>query len=65
MGNSHAQARVQEAVDHLTADGAELGLQVAVIHKGELVVDAVSGPADAARGHVLMHTAGVPAPTQP
>jgi CubicO group peptidase (beta-lactamase class C family) len=50
MGNSHAQARVQEAVDRLTADGAELGLQVAVIHKGELVVDAVSGPADAARG---------------
>lgn len=50
MGSSEAQARVQEAVDHLTADGAELGLQVAVIHRGELVVDVASGPADAERG---------------
>lgn len=46
MGNSYAQARVQKAVDHLTADGAGVGLQVAVIHRGELVVDVVSGSAD-------------------
>ncbi|WP_129788722.1 serine hydrolase domain-containing protein [Promicromonospora panici] len=50
MGNSAAQSRVQDAVDHLTADGPERGLQVAVIHKGELVVDVVSGTADAERG---------------
>lgn len=44
------QARVQEAIDHLVADGGEVGLQVAVIHRGELVVDAVSGLADAEQG---------------
>jgi CubicO group peptidase (beta-lactamase class C family) len=44
------QARVQEAIDRLVADGGEVGLQVAVIHRGELVVDAVSGLADAGRG---------------
>lgn len=50
MDGSEAQASVQDAADRLTADGAELGLQVAVIHRGELVVDVVSGPADAGRG---------------
>lgn len=50
MGNSAAQSRVQERVDHLTADSVEVGLQVAVIHRGELVVDVVSGLADARSG---------------
>jgi CubicO group peptidase (beta-lactamase class C family) len=44
------QRCVQEAVDRLVADGGEVGLQVAVVHRGELVVDAVSGLADAGRG---------------
>ncbi|MEU4365490.1 hypothetical protein [Promicromonospora sp. NPDC023987] len=42
-------SRVQEAVDRLVADGGEADLQVAVIHRGELVVDGVSGLADAGR----------------
>ncbi len=45
-----AQTRVQEAIDRLVADGGEVGLQVAVIHRGALVVDAVSGLADAEQG---------------
>jgi CubicO group peptidase (beta-lactamase class C family) len=44
------QARVQDAVDRFVADGGEVGLQVAVIHRGDLVVDAVAGLADAGRG---------------
>ncbi|WP_275001911.1 serine hydrolase domain-containing protein [Promicromonospora iranensis] len=53
MANNTAgipQVRVQEAVDRLVADGGEVGLQVAVIHRGDLVVDAVAGSADARRG---------------
>lgn len=53
MANDSAatpQARVQDAVDRLVADGGEVGLQVAVIHRGDLVVDAVAGLADAGRG---------------
>ncbi|MFD6445131.1 serine hydrolase domain-containing protein [Promicromonospora sp. NPDC060204] len=45
-----AQARVQHAVDRLVAGGGEVGLQVAVVHRGDLVVDAVGGPADIERG---------------
>lgn len=44
------QSRVQGAIDRLVADGGEVGLQVAVVHKGELVVDAVSGQADVEHG---------------
>ncbi|SDU52341.1 EstA family serine hydrolase [Jiangella alkaliphila] len=43
------QDRVQAAIDGLVRDGAEVGLQVAVLHRGELVVDAVAGTRDAAR----------------
>jgi CubicO group peptidase (beta-lactamase class C family) len=44
-------ARVQATIDDLVASGSggEAGLQVAVVHRGELVVDAVAGPADADR----------------
>ncbi|MFC7383615.1 serine hydrolase domain-containing protein [Sphaerisporangium rhizosphaerae] len=44
------QQQVQDAIDGLVASGAELGLQVAVYRRGELVVDAVAGTADAATG---------------
>jgi len=39
--------RVQARIDELVASGAETGLQVAVVHEGEVVVDAVAGLADA------------------
>src|SRR3954468_13257575 len=41
------QPRVQAAIDELVASGAEVGLQVAVLHEGRVVVDAVAGAADA------------------
>ena len=44
------QKQVQEAIDQLVESGAERGLQVAVYHQGELVVDAVTGVADPATG---------------
>jgi CubicO group peptidase (beta-lactamase class C family) len=44
------QQRVQEAIDHLVASGAERGLQVAVYRHGQLVVDAVAGVADPTTG---------------
>src|SRR5215207_6584996 len=44
--NDNLQGQVQRAIDELVASGAEIGLQVAVYHQGELVVDAVAGAAD-------------------
>ena len=44
------QPRVQDALDELVHDGVELGLQVAVYRRGELIVDAVAGVADRATG---------------
>ena len=44
------QKQVQEAIDQLVQSGAERGLQVAVYHQGELVVDAVAGVGDPATG---------------
>lgn len=44
------QAEVQGAVDGLVASGAEIGLQVAVLREGRLVVDAVAGVADRRTG---------------
>lgn len=41
------QREVQDAIDELVASGAETGLQVAVLHDGVVVVDAVAGLADA------------------
>ena len=40
------QKRVQEAIDRLVESGSERGLQVAVYHHGEPVVNAVAGLAD-------------------
>ncbi len=44
------QAKVQAAIDELAASEAEIGLQVAVLHEGRLVVDAVAGVADQRTG---------------
>jgi CubicO group peptidase (beta-lactamase class C family) len=38
--------RVQAMIGELVASGADTGLQVAVLHEGEVVVDAVAGLAD-------------------
>jgi CubicO group peptidase (beta-lactamase class C family) len=42
------QATIQALLDDLVASGEERGLQVAVYHRGDLVVDAWAGMADAA-----------------
>lgn len=47
---SDAQTRVQDAVDQLVESGKEIGVQVAVYHHGEQVVDAVAGIADSETG---------------
>ncbi|MGW1537434.1 serine hydrolase domain-containing protein [Streptomyces aureus] len=44
------QQQVQSVLDELVDTGAETGLQVAVHHRGALVVDAVAGVADAMTG---------------
>lgn len=44
------QQRVQDAMDELVDSGAESGLQVAVDHRGDRVVDAVAGVADSVTG---------------
>src|SRR5262245_37017306 len=43
------QARVQAAVDRMVLDGAEVGLQVAIVRRERLVVDVVAGTRDAGR----------------
>ncbi len=48
--SSDAQTDVQAAIDELVASGAEIGLQVAVLHEGRLVVDAFAGVADQRTG---------------
>jgi CubicO group peptidase (beta-lactamase class C family) len=42
--------RVQAAIDELVASGQDIGLQVAVMHQGRMVVDAVAGVADQRTG---------------
>jgi CubicO group peptidase (beta-lactamase class C family) len=42
------QGRVQKAIDEMVESGRERGLQVAVYHRGQQVVDAVAGLADPA-----------------
>jgi CubicO group peptidase (beta-lactamase class C family) len=44
------QRQVQTVLDELVASGAETGLQVAVHHRGDRVVDAVAGVADSTTG---------------
>jgi CubicO group peptidase (beta-lactamase class C family) len=47
---SDLQKQVQTTIDELVSSGAERGLQVAVYHQGEQVVDAVAGLADPQTG---------------
>src|SRR5437763_13812606 len=47
------QQRVQEAIDKLVESGAERGIQVAVYHHGEPVVEAIAGVADPATGRLV------------
>jgi CubicO group peptidase (beta-lactamase class C family) len=49
MSVGDVQARVQAAIDRMVRGGAEVGLQVAVVRHGRVVVDAVSGTRDAGR----------------
>jgi CubicO group peptidase (beta-lactamase class C family) len=46
MSAADVQARVQAMIDHRVASGDEVGVQVAVVEHGQVVVDAVSGSAD-------------------
>ncbi len=48
--NPHAQSAVTEALHHAVATLGETGLQVAAIHRGEVVVDTFAGIADPATG---------------
>lgn len=48
--SSGLQAEIQARIDDLIASGDEIGLQVAVYHEGQLVVDAVTGVADQRTG---------------
>jgi CubicO group peptidase (beta-lactamase class C family) len=50
MSVAGAQARVQAAIDRRVASGDEVGVQVAVVEHGRVVVDAVSGSADPGDG---------------
>lgn len=50
MGDGRVQAEIQAAVDELVGSGAEIGLQVAVIRHGQVIVDAVAGAADPLTG---------------
>ncbi|WP_181788771.1 serine hydrolase domain-containing protein [Streptomyces phytophilus] len=52
------QERVQSILDELVDSGAESGLQVAVHHRGALVVDAAAGAADRRTGRGM--TPGTP-----
>jgi CubicO group peptidase (beta-lactamase class C family) len=47
---SELQQQVKDVIDELVGSGAERGVQVAVYHRGEQVVDAVAGVADPASG---------------
>ncbi|MET9240782.1 serine hydrolase domain-containing protein [Nonomuraea sp. NPDC003709] len=44
------QQQTQDTIDQLVGSGVERGLQVAVYHCGELVIDAVAGQADPVTG---------------
>jgi CubicO group peptidase (beta-lactamase class C family) len=44
------QQRVQSAIEDLVASGTEDGLQVAIVHKGRVLADAVAGVADSRTG---------------
>jgi CubicO group peptidase (beta-lactamase class C family) len=42
----HPHRQAQAAIDELVASGVETGVQVAVLHEGRVVLDAVAGLAD-------------------
>jgi CubicO group peptidase (beta-lactamase class C family) len=46
-------SKVQDVLDELVGTGAETGLQVAVYHRGVLVVNAVAGVADSETGRAV------------
>ena len=50
---SNITAIVQQALDHATREGGEIGVQVAAYLDGKLVVDAWSGVADQATGRLV------------
>lgn len=50
------QSRIQSRLDEWVAGGVETGLQVAVIHKGQLIVDAWSGLANSVTGEPVTAT---------
>ena len=50
MSRERARARIEAALDELVESGAEGGVQVAVVHRGERVVDAARGVADPRTG---------------
>jgi len=45
--------QIQQSIDQMVESGVERGMQVAVYHRGELVVDAVAGIADPSTGRVV------------
>ncbi|MDV3126491.1 beta-lactamase family protein [Mycobacterium sp. 21AC1] len=52
--NMHSvQHQAQSVLDELVDAGAEVGLQVAVYHRGVLIVDAVAGVADSQTGRMV------------
>jgi hypothetical protein len=53
MSAADVQARVQALIDHRVASGDEVGVQVAVVEHGRVVVDAVSGSADPSQGRAV------------
>jgi CubicO group peptidase (beta-lactamase class C family) len=53
MSPPDAQARVQAMIDHRVASGDEVGVQVAVVAHGRVVVDSVSGSPDPGQGRAV------------
>jgi CubicO group peptidase (beta-lactamase class C family) len=53
MSAADVQARVQALIDHRVASGDEVGVQVAVVEHGWVVVDAVSGSADPSQSETV------------
>jgi CubicO group peptidase (beta-lactamase class C family) len=53
MSAADVQARVQAMIDHRVASGDEVGVQVAVVEHGQVVVDAVSRSADPSQSEAV------------
>src|SRR5947207_6670328 len=50
---SELQQQVQAAIDKLVESGVERGIQVAIYHRGEPMVEAIAGVADPATGRLI------------